>query len=155
MLLKRGASPSTKNNAGLTPLYYALSDGYFRTQLQLTKILISGGAEPVVKGPNGETTLHLLVPSLINLSPAESVDAQDGDHLGKNRIEDLTEFNALYQYFIDKGCERNARDDLGNTPLFPYVKTVKYRNDYYRVDPPAEEDVRQMFGKHDVFAVNN
>jgi ankyrin repeat protein len=77
LLLKRGASASTKDNAGLTPLYYALSQGSFQTQLRLTNILLSGGAEPLIRGPNGETVLHLLAPFLIQLSPAEGAEAQE------------------------------------------------------------------------------
>jgi ankyrin repeat protein len=155
LLLKRGASASAKNNARLTPLYYALSQPRFQTQLQLTKILLFGSAEPLIKGPNGETALHLLAPSLIMVSPAEGTEARERNYQSGDRTNYLAELNALYQDFVGKGCERNARDDLGNTPLFPYVKTVKYRNDFYKVEPPAEEDVRQMFGEHDVFAVNN
>jgi ankyrin repeat protein len=86
LLLKRGASASTKDNAGLTPLYYALSQGSFQTQLRLTNILLSGGAEPLIRGPNGETVLHLLAPFLIQLSPAEGAEAQERKRGRQNKI---------------------------------------------------------------------
>jgi len=155
LLLEKGASVSSKNNAGLSPLYYALSYPNFETQLELTKRLLDAGADPLTRGPEGETALHLLAPSLMELSPADGGEARQRDYEKKDKTNYLDECKKLYQHFVDSGCERNGRDDQGNTPLFPYVHRLKMRNDYYRVDPPKEEDVRSMFDDHDVFAVNH
>ena len=155
LLLEKGASPSVNNKAGLFPVYYALSHPCFQVKLKLTKALLSAGADPLITGPKGETALHLLAPSLIQLSPADGAEARERNYQRDEKIDYLAEFKGLYQRFVDSGCERNARDYLGNTPLFPYVKEIKFRNEYFCVDQPAEKDVRQMFEDHDVLAVND
>jgi hypothetical protein len=80
--------------------------------------------------------------------------ARDVNFRRENKLDFLAEFKALYQHFVDSGCDREGRDNLGNSPLWPYVKKLKLRNDYIRVSAPAEEDVKEMFDNHDVFAVN-
>lgn len=155
LLLGKGASASTLNEEGLSPLYYALRHPYWQIQLKLIKALLSASADPLINGPSGETPLHLIAPSLIQLAPVDSSEAKGLRYGSNDKTDYLAEFKDLYQRFVDSGCERNSRDRLGNTPLFPYVKEIKHRNDYFRVDPPAEEDVRKMFDEHDVFAVND
>ncbi|KAF8846652.1 ankyrin [Acephala macrosclerotiorum] len=155
LLLENGATASAKNRSGLTPLYYALSSPYYHKKLDLARPLVSVGADPLFRGPNGETALHLLAPDLVYLSPADGAEFRERNHGRKVQIDLLAEFKVLYQRLVDEGCERNALDNLGNTPLFPYVKRVKARSDYIRIDPPAEKDVRQMFDEHDVLAVNH
>lgn len=155
LLLEKGASLSATNNAGLSPLFYALSHPYYQTKLKLTKTLLDAGAELLITGPNGETPLHLLSPSLMQLSPADGAEYQERIYQRDDKMNYLAEFNSLYQRFIDSGCDRNARDYLGNTPLFPYVKNIKYRSDYVCVEAPAEEDVRKMFENHHILAVND
>jgi ankyrin repeat protein len=145
LLLKKGAAASATNNARLTPLYYALRYSSYQTQLELTKTLLSAGAESLITGPKGESPLHLLAPSLIQ-ARAREYNYESEDY--------PTECKALYQRFIDSGCDRNARDYLGNTPLFLYVMEIKRYSDYFLVDPPPQEDVRKMLENHDVFAVN-
>lgn len=155
LLLKKGASTSAANNAGLSPLYYALSHSYFRLKLQPIKDLLSAGANPLISGPNGETPLHLLAPSLIQLAPAGSSEAETLNYGHDDKTDYLSQFKDLYQRFVGYGCDHDARDNLGNTPLFPYVEEVKHRCEYYRVNPPAEEDLRKTFDEHNVFAVND
>jgi hypothetical protein len=67
----------------------------------------------------------------------------------------LAEFTQLYQRFVEAGCDRNARDNFGNTPLFPYVAAVKPRNELLPYVSHACEDIKRMFEQHDIFAVND
>ncbi|RFU23819.1 hypothetical protein B7463_g12519, partial [Scytalidium lignicola] len=154
LLLEMGASPSAKNNAGLCPLYCALKH-HGESLLKFTRALLSAGADPLITGPNGEAPLHLLAPSLMLFSPADGVEFRERIYQSGDKTDYIAEFSGLYQQFVDSGCERNGRDHLGNTPLFPYVKEIKHRNDYWTVEAPAEKDVSKMFESHDVLAVNN
>lgn len=63
----------------------------------------------------------------------------------------------LYQRFIDAGCDREARNNDGNTPLFMYVTTVEAYGDDVLTLPlrPNPQDDRNTFAAHDVHAVNN
>ncbi|KAL2822234.1 ankyrin repeat-containing domain protein [Aspergillus cavernicola] len=151
LLLEKGASVSATDKTGLTPLYHALSYGNEVVSLQLIKTLLSAGAASRVTGPNGESTLHLLAPALIQLSPGGSYEQ---DFSSRDNTDYLAEFKTLYKNFVDNGCEHNALDNEGNTPLFPYVQEVKEGSEIYAPDPPAEDDVREMLDAHDVFAVN-
>ncbi|KAL3469344.1 ankyrin repeat-containing domain protein [Aspergillus californicus] len=153
LLLEKGASVSATNKTGLTPLYHALSHPYEVVCLRLTKTLLSAGAAPRVTGPNGESALHLLAPVLIQLSPAGSYERETRPPDKDTNY--LAEFKTLYKTFVDNGCDKNARDNNGNTPLFPYVQEVKEGNEVYTPDLPAAEDVREMLDAHDIFAVNN
>ena len=155
LLKSHGASVSATNNAGLTPLYYALTHFHYSKSLQIVLTLLSAGANPLVTGPNGETALHLLAPSLISLSPADSPEAQELRYRTGDQTDYFAEFTQLYQRFVEAGCDRNARDNFGNTPLFPYVAAVKEHNDMLLYVPPACEDIKRMFEQHDVFAVND
>jgi ankyrin repeat protein len=153
LLLEKGASASTTNNAGLAPIYFALSL-YYQDQLKFTKCLLDGGAEPLVTSPSG-TALHLLAPTLMDLSPSDGFEFEDRVYQQRDETDYVTEFTSLYDHFVNAGCDRNARDHLGNTPLFPYVKSSKLGSDYMRAEAPAEKDVTKMFDEHDVFAVND
>ncbi|TVY45194.1 Serine/threonine-protein phosphatase 6 regulatory ankyrin repeat subunit C [Lachnellula occidentalis] len=154
LLLAKGAPVLATNNAGICSLYYTLIQPGWRKTLKLTNELLSAGADPLSKGPNGETALHLLSPRLLQHSPntGEEYGVYPSQACDKRDI--LAEFRNLYQRFVDGGCERNGRDDNGDTPLFPYVKEIKHRSDMCTIETPAEEDVRNMFDGHDVFAVN-
>ncbi|KAJ5833535.1 hypothetical protein N7474_001846 [Penicillium riverlandense] len=151
LLLEKGANVSATNSEGLSPLYCALNGSSIKedNRLDLINALLSAGAELQITGPNGDTPLHILAPTLMTLSPDGGVYFRDFDK------SYLPAYQGLYEHFIAKGCDPNARDNAGNTPLFPYVKLTKLRCDYFAVAPPAESDVRRMFGYHDVFAVNN
>ncbi|KAJ5619208.1 hypothetical protein N7510_003192 [Penicillium lagena] len=151
LLLVKGVNVSATNSEGLSPLYCALSGSRINedNRLDLVNALLSAGAEPRITGPNGDTPLHILAPTLMTLSPDGGVYLRGYDK------SYLPAYQDLYEHFIANGCDPNARDNAGNTPLFPYVEQTKLRCDYYRVCSPAESDVRRMFGYHDVFVVNN
>lgn len=97
------------------------------SSIKLINALLSAGADPLIVGPNGETPLHLLGPSLIRYSPADGAETEERIHCAGDETDYLAEYNGLYQRFVDSGCDRHGRDLLGNTPLFPYVKEVKLR----------------------------
>lgn len=156
LLLEKGASPSVKNNEDHTPLYYATSHPYYLNKLTMTKALLAAGANPLFIGPNKETALHILAPLLMQLSPADCAGTQDLHTSNGGKSNYMNEFTTLFKAFIDAGCDRNARDGAGNTPLFSYVKEVKGRcAGYFIVKPPAAEDIKKMFDEHDVMAVND
>ncbi|KAE8329387.1 ankyrin repeat-containing domain protein [Aspergillus sergii] len=149
LLLEKGAPCSTTNNAGLSPLYYALSYANGTNErFKMISALLAAGANPLITGPNGQTALHILVPLLVSLSPSH-------DYPSEKEIYYQAELKYLYNRFVESGCDVNARDAHGNTPLFPFVQTVKKRDEYGMGSPPAEDDVRQMFQAHDIFAVND
>ncbi|KAJ9217896.1 hypothetical protein DTO166G4_287 [Paecilomyces variotii] len=152
LLIEKGALVSATNNAGLTPLYYAVKYRQTMDSVRLTKTLLAAGADPLFTGPNGENALHILAPSLMQFSPAGSYES---NYQCDDDFDYLAESKALYKTFTDSGCDRNARDNEGNTPLFLYVQEVKEECEVINTVPPAEEDVREMFDTHDVFAVNN
>ncbi|TVY92560.1 Ankyrin [Lachnellula willkommii] len=155
LLLAKGASVTAANNAGISPLYYTLSQPNWQTVLKLTNELLSAGADPLSRGPNGETALHLLSPLLLQFSPNKGGEHGEYVFQTHDKTDPLTEFRNLYQSFVDGGCDRNGRDNNGDTPLFPYVKEIKHRSDMCIVTPPAEEDVGSMFDNHDILAVNH
>lgn len=152
LLIEKGALVSAKDNAGLTPLYYAVKYPSPQVAIRMTKTLLAAGADPLFTGPSGENALHIIAPSLLQLSPAGSYERE---FQYRDGLDYLAEYKALYQTFTDSGCDRNARDNEGNTPLFPYVQELKEENEVCISDPPAEQDVREMFDTHDVSAVTN
>ncbi|KAK2759133.1 hypothetical protein FQN54_003232 [Arachnomyces sp. PD_36] len=152
LLIEKGALVSATNNAGLTPLYYAVKYRGTTDSVRMTKTLLAAGADPLFTGPNGENALHMLAPSLMQFSPAGSYES---NYQSKNILDYFAESKALYKTFTDSGCDHNTRDNKGNTPLFPYVQEVKEESEVFNSVPPAEGDVREMFDTHDVFAVNN
>ncbi|KAE8420071.1 ankyrin repeat-containing domain protein [Aspergillus pseudocaelatus] len=149
LLLEKGAPCSTTNNAGLSPLYYALSHSNNVERLEMTNTLLAAGANPLITGPHGETALHILAPLLVIFSSA------DQGYRSEWHIYYQAELKNLYNRFVQSGCDVNARDAHGNTPLFPFVQTIKARDEYGIGSPPAEEDVREMCEAHDIFAVND
>ncbi|KAL6229079.1 hypothetical protein BDW75DRAFT_250178 [Aspergillus navahoensis] len=157
LLLERGASVSATDNAGFTPLHYALGFGSdWETavvRLSLIKILIEAGADPtLVAGPNGASALHLLAPLLVHFSPAGTCEE---NYNFQTTTDYLAEYKALYDLFINRGCDREGRDNDGATPIFRYVQEVKIEDEEIDNVPPAEDDILLMLDSHNVFATNN
>ena len=156
LLLEKGAMASALNNASLAPLYYALSLHY-EAQLKFATLLLSAGADPLMVGLNGETPLHLLAPSIMSASPSDGAEFRERVYQFEDKTNYLAKLLSLYERFVEGGCDRNARDRFGNTPLFPYVKLAKHGSDdsYYCTEQPAEKDLKKIFDSHDVLAVND
>jgi hypothetical protein len=123
-------------------------------KLEVTKALLAGGAELLTKGPDGESPLHLLAP-LRMLHSRAHCSIIEGLNLRQNEETDFfLEFKALYQYFVDAGCECEFRDNLGNSPLWPYVSEVDGCGFPQLVVGPAPANVEEMLNTHNVFALN-
>lgn len=149
LLISNGASVSARNTTSHTPLYNIMSIPYsYTTRLDMIQKLLSAGANPLFTGPNGETALHLLAPDLMRLNPTT------GPLLIHKEDNNFEKYLELYQRFVRSGCDCNSRDNLGNTPLFPYLVTVKHHSDMEPYYPPAWTNVQLMLDRHDVFAVN-
>lgn len=166
-LLEHSASVTAKDNRGLTPLYYAFTekkgdgreepDEYEYINMDLVNDLLDAGADPLERGPCGRTALHFLAPSLMEYSytghrPREQLlgdrAVRSGDLYG--------ECAKLYRRFIEAGCDRNARDNQGNTPVFAYVATEKiYQEDIETPYPPTREEMTAVFTDHDIFVAND
>ncbi|KAL5042082.1 ankyrin repeat-containing domain protein [Aspergillus fruticulosus] len=158
LLLEKGASVSATDNAGYTPLHYALGCGLSWEkaaygQLRLIKSLIEAGADPtLVIGPNGASALHLLAPLLVQFSPAGTYES---NYNFQAMIDYFPEYKALYDLFINRGCDRGGRDNDGATPLFHYVQEVKAEDEEIDNVSPAEDDILLMLELHDIFGTNN
>jgi ankyrin repeat protein len=158
--LKHGASASAKNNLGLTPLHYAFNPcksifGTFTPRWAI-EALLSAGADPLELGPEGKTALHYLAPKLMETS---SIDRRDHTHgwyaKPADSPDEFAEYSKLYARFVEAGCDREARDEKGNTPLFYYVAAVKKYPELEPVHPPDAKDLQKMFAQHDIFAIND
>jgi ankyrin repeat protein len=166
MLLQHSACVTAKDNRGLTPLYYAFvakeKDGQEVTaeymHLDLINDLLDAGADPLERGPCGRTALHFLAPSLMQYSYTGH-RPEKGEMLydrGSRSGDIYAECAKLYRRFVDAGCDRNARDNEGNTPVFMYVATEKlYHEDVETPYPPTREEMKAMFMDHGIFATND
>ena len=158
LLLQHGVSTTVKDKSGFSPLSYAFLavDPYDRSMVSFQVItdLLEAGADPLEIGPSGKTALHRLAPLLMQKS---SIDGKDLtiDYPSPPDRDYFAEYSKLYNRFVDAGCDRNARDDDGNTPLFPYVAEVKTYCELSPINPPDPKDMRKMFAQHDIFAVND
>ncbi|PLB41064.1 ankyrin repeat-containing domain protein [Aspergillus candidus] len=156
-LLAASASPAVKNNAGFTPFYYAL----LKPRCDIINALLDAGANPLERGPDGRTALHFLAPCLMeydytSLYDDSEEEEEDDDENEDEDAENLTRFGRLYRRLVASGCDRSARDNDGNTPLFAYVATVKlYHEDVETPRPPTAADMGALFAEHDVQARNN
>jgi ankyrin repeat protein len=158
ILIDRGISPTAKDKAGFSPLYYALNpSNYFtlmHTGRKAIEALLDAGANPLEKCPDGRTALHCLAPHLMKLS---SIDGRDllNEYRKPDDPDYFAEFSKLYTRFVDAGCDREARDENGNTALFEYVAAEKQYSEVETPNPPDQKDMRKMFVEHDIHAVNN
>lgn len=96
--------PSTKKDF---PAPLLSTPSYCQIKLKLIKALLSASAYPLITGPSGETPLHLIAPSLIQLAPADSSEPKELRYGRDDKTDYLAEFKDLYQRFVDSGCERN------------------------------------------------
>ncbi|KAL4905611.1 hypothetical protein BDW74DRAFT_185125 [Aspergillus multicolor] len=140
--LARGAFVNTVDDAGFTPLYHALNlenkQLSIKARLVIITALVGAGADPkAVVGPNGDSALHLLAPLLMQFSPAGSFES---NYRSDHTTDYLAEWKRFYRRFIDKGCEPEARDNDGATPLFRYLQ---------------KDDIRDMLDTHGAFAKKN
>ena len=158
VLLHASASPAVKNHAGFTPFYYALLD----PRCDIINALLDAGANPLERGPDGRTALHFIAPCLMDYDYTERstkslFDTEEDEDADKDKDdENLTRYGRLYRRLVASGCDRSARDNDGNAPLFAYVATVKvYHEDVEPPLAPTAADMSALFAEHDVQARND
>jgi ankyrin repeat protein len=149
-LLEKGLSPNVKDNTGTAPLFYSFESKRFQDIVNL----LDAGADPLQTAPDGRTLLHCIAPNLMQYSCAYPPEGPQPP-LNPGDLDEFLEYTKLNARCIEAGCDRETRDDNGNTPIFAYVGAVK-DYDYMDLDyPPDEKDIRKMLQEHDVHVVNH
>jgi ankyrin repeat protein len=170
LLLEAGAYAAVKDQSGAILLFHALSCNRPRQVLEMVSLLRKSCPGIMQQThPSGKTPLHLLAPWLLELSTDPDVYSklldEEGRYIDYDRDpsphapKELADFQTLYQEFVNLGWSREARDALGNTPIFYYagMKPDLWRGGanspgYF---PPDLKDTSKMFADHDITVVNN
>ncbi|KAK6499356.1 hypothetical protein TWF506_003984 [Arthrobotrys conoides] len=98
------------DNNKLTPLHYALSyKGKWneKSSPEMVNILLASGANPGLASSTGETALHLLCQTDWTIQ-------KDGTFSSEKR--------RIFEQIVAMGVDVNARDILGETPLFRFFR---------------------------------
>jgi ankyrin repeat protein len=148
-ILENGASANKENNEGRTALYYVFNRSGYDVEIDIEyplKELMTRGADPTKGTFEGEpTNLHFLAKSM-----AETVPDENEEYTYS--YDALSQF---YQQFIDLGCNSEARDDEGNTPVFYFVNNLvrqrKYEN---KAVNPSIAHCRSFFEKCELDTLN-
>ena len=154
-LLEHGASVTIKNNAGFAPLqstfkdeeHYIWSRGIDRETMEQ---LLKAGASPIERGREGTTILHEIMSELMTFSVLAEKRFEDGDN-----IKEFESLKALYQRLQTQGCDHEATDDRGRTPIYQFVETVKDYSEVVNLSPPNPVHVRELFETHNITHVDN
>ncbi|KAK6517470.1 hypothetical protein TWF281_004125 [Arthrobotrys megalospora] len=126
------------DNKHQTPLYYALKHEerwHNKNSNEMTDILLSAGADPRLASETGETALHILATN-------DWVIGEDNKLTAEKR--------KIFERIVKMGADVNARDHLGETPLFKFfrsgdVKRILSRrriHKRYTVRAESEEQMR-------------
>lgn len=115
--------------------------------------LLDVGADPLSKLPDGRTALHCIAQLLMDYSNKDrewQIEEDDGEG-------HFTAAKQLYERSLAAGCDREARDNVGNT--FYYVSALKSYSghdyeEFARPCPSNPEDYTKMFSEHDVHNIN-
>lgn len=100
-LLKMGAKPDNKNNAGQTPLCFSIDSGFFKAAI----LLLNWGANPNLKNDEKNTPFDSLV---------DFIHREGNEFLGE---EDVVDIHNLMIILLDKGANLQ-REDYGNILSF-------------------------------------
>jgi ankyrin repeat protein len=147
-LLDKGANPNITDGTGMPPFYYSFDSW----RPQDTVDLLDAGADRLQRAPDGRTPLHYLAPKLMEYG---AIPFGNKPWRMPSSPKEIAEYTKLYARCIEAGCDREARDDSGNTPLFTFLSFVR---PYYRMelgDTPDPEVIKKMLDEHDVYVVNN
>ncbi|KAK6504786.1 hypothetical protein TWF481_006725 [Arthrobotrys musiformis] len=112
MLIPKAADLiNVANDANQTPLHLAVGHVYYDYSDSAGKaieILLSAGADPHLPGEEGETIIHMLAKGVW-------IIAQDCE-LKSNKRD-------IFELIVGLGVDVNARDHLGETPLFKFFRS--------------------------------
>jgi ankyrin repeat protein len=141
---------------GLMPTGYEYDDVLSNIFFQIIHELLDAGADPLDIMPDGRTALHCIASRIMDYS---NVDREAQIELDDGR-DNFGEACDLYRLFLNAGCDPEARDRSGETPIFHFVKGTKtYHGDPELDDdvprPTAREDVEWLARKHSIHSVND
>ncbi|KAH9899099.1 ankyrin repeat-containing domain protein [Xylariomycetidae sp. FL2044] len=88
-----------QHSLGRTPLHLALECVLSSKEANIVEQLLAAGADPLARDDNGDTALHIL-----------------------GRRLDTAELRDLFKLLVDRGCDINARNHRGETPLFGFYE---------------------------------
>jgi ankyrin repeat protein len=141
---------------GIMPSGYDYEDVLASIFYQIIHKLLDAGADPLDTLPDGRTALHCIAPRIMDYSNVDrkaQIEIDDGrDNFG--------EACDLYKLFLNAGCDREARDRNGETPIFHFVKGKKvWHGDPVQGDPDprvtAREDIEWLAKEHSIHSVNS
>ncbi|KAK1708404.1 hypothetical protein CaCOL14_005156 [Colletotrichum acutatum] len=93
-----------KDNEGKTPLYLAIHRGLYEKSMTAADALLRAGADPLIADNEGNTVLHVL-----------------------SRMLWVSSMRPLFNALVERGCDVNARNSKGETPLFWYYAGFEKR----------------------------
>ncbi|KAF9877412.1 hypothetical protein CkaCkLH20_05112 [Colletotrichum karsti] len=91
---------------GKTPLHLAVDRAVYEKKTTYADLLLEAGADPLLSDNEGNTVLHIL-----------------------SRMLWLSTFRPLFDELIKLGCDINARNEKGETPLFGYFNGLRRKHD--------------------------
>jgi ankyrin repeat protein/beta-lactamase regulating signal transducer with metallopeptidase domain len=116
LLISKGANVNVKEDDGYTPLIYAI----WEDDRDMVELLIDKGSDVNAEDNDGLTPYYWAamqgIKDLVELLTAKGATPESTIHLAA-RAGDL----AKVQSFIQKGTDVNAKDRVGQTPLFSAV----------------------------------
>lgn len=109
-----------KDKDGKTPLYFAIDRAVREKKTTAADALLNAGADPLIADHEGNTVLHVLC-----------------------RMLWVSSMRPLFNKLIELGCDVNARNSKGETPLFWYY--AGFRRDEHGIythnrDPEAYDE---------------
>lgn len=156
LLLAHGASITMKNNKGFAPLQSTFKAfgcylGHAGANRETMELLLKASAHPQERGQNGTTIFHHMMSGLMEYNTI----MQNGYYDDEDNIKEFNGLKELYTILIAQGCNMEAEDDNGVTPIFHFVATTKSYSEVACCSPPNPAHVREMFAQHDIFHVNH
>ncbi|KAK1637418.1 ankyrin repeat-containing domain protein [Colletotrichum phormii] len=97
-----------KDEDGKTPLYLAVHRALYEKSTTAAEALLRAGADPLIADNEGNTVLHVL-----------------------SRMLWISAMRPLFNTLIERGCNVNARNSKGETPLFWYY--AGFRADHHDI----------------------
>ncbi|KXH35970.1 hypothetical protein CSIM01_00684 [Colletotrichum simmondsii] len=109
-----------RDNEGKTPLYLAIYRALYEKRTTAADTLLRAGADPLIPDNEGNTVLHVL-----------------------SRMLWVSSMRPLFNALLERGCDVNARNSKGETPLFWYYagfEEEQYAFYTYNRDPQLYDE---------------